>query len=158
MKVLGFEAAERARLTDEQAGRYGRYLLDKYGDNGHPTPDSVLADARSVSSPLHDFFDWDDAVAAQRWRHDQAAYLLRNIRIVYETPDGPRGIRLFLRIEEPETRTATYYFAARVAEDPELSARHREQLVQRLKALRTELDRFDDFIPIAQAIDLVLGN
>ena len=44
---------------------------------GHLTPAQLLAHAASPRSALHALFEWDDTVAAQRYREQQAARVLR---------------------------------------------------------------------------------
>ena len=47
--------------------------------------DDVLKDAKKPTSPLHDYFDWDDDVAAQKWRVEQARRLIRSVRVVIQS-------------------------------------------------------------------------
>lgn len=51
-------------------------------DNGRPKPEVVVDDARSEASPLHDYFDWDDATAAHARRLDVARKLIGAVRVV----------------------------------------------------------------------------
>jgi hypothetical protein len=55
-----------------------------YEDNGVLTPDVVLEAAQEPSHPLHSKFDWDDTVAAHRWRLSQASHLIRNVKVNVE--------------------------------------------------------------------------
>lgn len=48
---------------------------------GHLTPEAVVNAARNTRSPLHPHFEWDDALAAQKHRLDQARSLIRIVRI-----------------------------------------------------------------------------
>ena len=72
----------------------------------HPqgiTPEIVLREASKKSSPLHDHFDWDDTVAAQRWRMEQAAGLIRKIRVTYDTPEGKTiTVRAYVNVRDAE--------------------------------------------------------
>lgn len=67
------------------------------------TPELVLADAREAASPLHAFFEWDDAVAAERYRIDQAGHLIRSVVVTFEEaePSQPRQIHLE-SVEQPQ--------------------------------------------------------
>jgi hypothetical protein len=49
--------------------------------NGRLTPEAVVNAARSTKSPLHWHFEWDDKLAAQAHRLDQARTLIRLIRV-----------------------------------------------------------------------------
>jgi len=48
---------------------------------GTLTPASVVDAARSEESPLHQYFEWDDSIAAEAYRQDQARELIRRIRV-----------------------------------------------------------------------------
>lgn len=54
-------------------------------NNGTLTPDAVVATARNPKSVLHDFFTWDDSIAAQQYRNEQARSLIRSVRIEFKT-------------------------------------------------------------------------
>lgn len=47
------------------------------------TPELVLEDARQKKSPLHQFFEWDDDVAAEKYRLDQAGHLIRSVQVTF---------------------------------------------------------------------------
>lgn len=51
-------------------------------NDGKLTPKAVLEAARSKTSPLHKHFEWDDSVAAERYRLDQAREIIGIIRVV----------------------------------------------------------------------------
>jgi len=46
-------------------------------NGGRLTPDAIVDDAKSHDSPLHEHFEWDDSVAAGKFRIDQARGLIR---------------------------------------------------------------------------------
>lgn len=62
--------AALAKITEQQKGRL--------------TPPAVVDAARDNRHPLHKFFEWDDAIAAESFRLDQARTLIRSIRLVGE--------------------------------------------------------------------------
>lgn len=49
--------------------------------DGELSPAIVVDDARSSDSPLHEYFEWDDAVAAEKYRHVIARGLIASVRI-----------------------------------------------------------------------------
>lgn len=63
------------------------------------TPESVLAEGRNIDSPIHSEFEWDDTLAAEKYRLEQATQLIRHIRIVREDePEQPYKERGFVSI------------------------------------------------------------
>lgn len=51
------------------------------------SPSTVLNASRKKGSLLHDDFEWNDGVAAEKYRLQQARFIIQNITIVQETTD-----------------------------------------------------------------------
>ena len=51
------------------------------------SPETLLEASSDASAPLHDEFEWRDDVAAQKYRLQQAANLIRCITLVVDTND-----------------------------------------------------------------------
>ena len=54
------------------------------------TPEAVVATAKSPKSPLHKFFEWDDSLAAQKYRLHQARNLILSIKFENENGEAQR--------------------------------------------------------------------
>ena len=64
------------------------------------TPSQVLEKARDEGTELHKIFDWDNDVAAEKWRLNQAKKILNHIVIEVETPEKKKEtVRYFLKTE-----------------------------------------------------------
>lgn len=57
-------------------------VADEIGDN-RISPQELLEKARDVNSELHKCFEWNDSIAAEKYRLQQARVVLVNL--VYET-------------------------------------------------------------------------
>lgn len=55
--------------------------------NGELTPQAVLDAARIKTSPLNPHFEWNDSVAAEKYRLDQARNLIRIVRVEDDTAE-----------------------------------------------------------------------
>lgn len=67
--------------------------------DGHLTPADVVETARSDNHPLHPHFEWNDAVAAESYRLDQARSIIRMVRVIDDTSnDGTT--RAFLSVKD----------------------------------------------------------
>ena len=53
------------------------------------TPKTLLDANREVGTPLHDYFEWRDDVAAEKYREEQARYIIRSIIVIDETEEKP---------------------------------------------------------------------
>lgn len=76
-----------ASVADEQGGRL--------------TPRMVVEAAKTKDHPLHRHFEWDDAVAADAYRLDQARNLIRLVRVEDAGASDPQP-RAFLSISDDQ--------------------------------------------------------
>lgn len=61
------------------------------------TPETVLDLARPEDSPLHSMFEWDDTIAAEKYRLSQARSIIQHITIVKGHPRSePVQVRAFV--------------------------------------------------------------
>lgn len=77
---------ELARITDDQGG-----LL---------TPDRVVFEASYEDNVLHRLFEWDDTIAGNAWRVEQARELIRTVRVVVTTKTTQ--IRVVAYVRDPD--------------------------------------------------------
>lgn len=64
-----------AKIAEQQKGRL--------------TPPAVVEAARDARHPLHKYFEWDNEIAAEAYRLDQARVLIRSVRIVGDDDAEP---------------------------------------------------------------------
>lgn len=70
-------------------------ILNRMGEEGRLTPRNVVEEARPEDSPLHPEFDWDDAIAAEKWREKQAHLLIATTILVKEEQEKAGTVRAF---------------------------------------------------------------
>lgn len=63
-----------------------------YDSHGKLTPQLVLDEARAKSHPLHNKFEWDNRVAGEKYRLQQAHELIRSVKIKYARGDDTTGV------------------------------------------------------------------
>ncbi len=92
-QTLAFKGAHKA---DPQT--IGESLASITKDaGGKLTPHAVVNAARAEKHPLHGHFEWDDALAAEHYRLDQARSIIRVVRV--EDADASEGhTRAFLSV------------------------------------------------------------
>jgi len=123
---MKFKATKGSILNQEQAQKYGeRIHIIIEQNNGSVTAPDVLQDAKSKRSPLHSFFEWDNDTAANKYRLEQASYLLRSIRVVVKTNGDEEDIRAFFNVNaKSQTNTQTservYVSVKRVLDEKDL--------------------------------------
>jgi hypothetical protein len=72
-------------MTDDQREAIRQEMARLYQKHGTLTPQAVVQAAQNAKSPMHDCFEWDDKVAGQAFREDQARALIRSVRVEVTT-------------------------------------------------------------------------
>lgn len=150
MKILGFRFQSRSQLTGKKAKQVANALYEIELRSGL-NADSVLDAARERSSILHDLFDWDDTVAAEKWRRQQAANLVRSVHVIYEESDtgNRRESRAFMSVEREERE---YLRVETVMTDQNL----RDQVLQRALAEAEQWrKRYEDMRELAEVFSAI---
>jgi len=69
-------------------------------------PQQVVDEARDPSSPLHPHFEWDDTIAAEKHRLDQARQLIARCKFTITTPAKKEiKVRTFISTEQHGERS-----------------------------------------------------
>jgi hypothetical protein len=97
--------------------------------NGVCHPGALVDEARAIDSPLHPIFEWDDIVAAEGYREDQARHLIASIVVVKEEEDTRPPAFVHTTIEHRRG----YATAARVLSDEELRGQLLEDTIANLR-------------------------
>lgn len=113
-------------------------------EHGELSPKLVLDSARDPDHPLHSRFEWDDSVAGERYRLDQARQLIRVVKLPSE-PGRPSDLRAFVSVRGQDSRAGEYVPTEEAMGDPftrrlVLSAMEREW-----KALKARYEHLAEF-------------
>lgn len=119
-------AAPGAGFADEDAEVIGARVL-ALRQQGALTPERVVDDARPEESPTHRYFEWNDAVAAEKYRVSQATHYLSHIFVV-AAPEG-EPLRVDALVQAPAgTRARVGAVAAEVKGPAEILREARAEL------------------------------
>lgn len=148
-----YKAAAGAMFDDERANVYGS-ALERLQKKGKLTPHSIVDAARWEKSPLHVGFEWDDAVASDKYRRYQARQIMNRLVLVIEKPGAePREVKAYFSVQEaPEEdgRERSYVHVEAVLEDQALRA----QLIERaIREIETWQQRHQDLVEL----ELIFG-
>jgi len=92
--VKDYIAVNGSPYTPKDAKKIGP-VLHALADQGALTARDVVDAARSTNSPLYEYFEWDNKVAADLWRVETARRMLRSIKIKYEEGGEIKETRAF---------------------------------------------------------------
>lgn len=125
-----------------------------YDQHGKLTPELVREEARPKDSPLHSRLEWDDAVAGEAYRLEQAHRLIQSVRVVYRPPaEGveERSVRAFHAVRLQGGYS--YEPIDRVAADPFLSRLVLADMEREWRELRRRYEHFEEFWELVRRDD-----
>ena len=164
------------------------YVIDKYkvsadvvgktmeeieAREGAVTSRNFLEASRPVDSPTHAIFEWDDSVAAEKYRLEQSAHCIRDIRIeIEEVPT--EEVQLKLKLSDPDeipqkpnricarafvntaensgTRPGRYESFAKVMSDEDKRFVAIHNALREFKWLLNKYNFISEFEPVADAV------
>lgn len=89
--IKEYIAVDGSPYSNKDAQKIGP-VLDEISKQSAVTSRDVVDAARSTQSPLHEYFEWDDKIAADKHRLRQAGTMLASIKVKYiEQEKGPDG-------------------------------------------------------------------
>jgi hypothetical protein len=91
-------------------------IRDLENKKGQITPVAVLDAARDESSSLHAFFQWDDSVAAEKYRIDQARTLIVRVQIMITVEHTTIKAPTYVRDPTQDSSLSGYVTTIRVKE------------------------------------------
>lgn len=130
-------------------------LLAIRAKHGTISAETVLEEASSATSPLHEHFTWDDSQAAHAHRLDQARTLIRSVRIWVNEPE-PKRVRAFVNVDAGEHGPRQYLPTVEA-----LSAGPTREIVlrkawQEAAAFRRKYAELEELANVVAAIDETL--
>jgi hypothetical protein len=136
----------------------GQHLQEIYDDNGAITPQLVVETARDDEHPLHGHFVWDDTVAGELYRCNQAAQMIRRVTIRRTTPDGDDVVtRAWVSRTEIEGQAGDeppigqYLPVEVVISSPDLRPKYEQAMEREWKALYAKYKEYQTFIAMVTA-------
>lgn len=128
------------------------HLQAIYDAHQRLTPAIVVDEARPEEHPLHSHFEWNDAVAAEAHRQEQARRLIRSVRVVRQNADGddePTDVRAFHAIRRDDLNS--YEPIERVIADPLMTKMLLADMKREWQAMRRRYEAFQEFWTLVRA-------
>ena len=126
----------KSRLSAEQLAKI---LHDMESQHGTLTPEAIVEEARAADHELHKEFEWNDAIAGQQCRIDQARALIRRVRITmvveHQTISAPAYVH------NPASANQEYVAVRNVRRDEDQA---RDVLIAEFRAAGSHLRRARD--------------
>ena len=127
-------------------------LQQIYDQHERLTPQIVVDEARDEAHPLHDRFEWDNQIAGEKYRLDQARRLIRSVRVVYREAsesEAARTVRAYHAIRDEQGNAyqpVEEIVENQIATKILLQDMHREWL-----QLKRRYGMFEEFLQLVRA-------
>lgn len=142
--VYEWKDGTRGSVSKHDANIIGPYLVEyvtKTGSGG--LIERLYLEAKNKQCPLHSMLQWDDEKAAESFRRQQIAYIVRSI----ETGDR----RAIVSVRTPNQQKYNYSFAMR--EDSRSDRNYRKEVVkQALDRLESWCKEYGDLIELSSLL------
>lgn len=151
---IKYLATEGSRLKDADARILGP-VFESLMETGPIRPQDIVDAARPKHSLIHNYFTWDNAVAAEHWRCEEARYYLRHIEVIRAEAKEP--IRLFHRVGL-DTKEGGYVTLQNILERPGYLAQVREQCQRELIGIQRRYRQYKELIPSIEALQPIIDG
>lgn len=142
-----YKAKPGSWFTDHDAEIIGPEL-EKLIGSGKGTPDEIVKSASKPESPLHRYYDWDDAIAACKWRKQQARLMVNAIVVVRDDDvEMPAFESVPVIVKNPDGTVITngriYQTTSSILDDPEKWSVLKLEIRRDLKAIQRKLKTYE---------------
>ena len=148
--IYKVKSGARLKVSAQVAGEE----CERLESEGRLTPQALVDESRPEDAPLHGCFEWDDTVAAEKWRQAQAAYIIRSVEVTVEESAEPvRAFVATISDESREYRSVGYVLRRADSREALLDSARRDLL-----AFRRKYQTLHELADVIAAIDGAIGS
>lgn len=141
--VYKFKPGSRLKSDPQTAGE----ICAELAANDNLTAKALVDMSRPPDAPLHGDFEWNDTVAAERYREDQARYI---IRCIIKVEEEQTPVRAFFNIDRSEPEYKRIDVILKSEDD---TAKLLKTAMLELQAIRKKYCHLKQLAPVFNAID-----
>lgn len=134
----GFKEFDEGSITPQDAGDE---LTRIQAEHGCLTPQAVVDESRPDDAPLHPAFEWNDAVAGERYRHIQASDLIKTVEVIKPSVDESKPEPVYVNVNRNAQRQQSVVEAVK---SPEMFQSAFMQACERLIAAERAVERLQE--------------
>lgn len=116
------------------------------------TPKTLLDANRDEDTPLYDYFEWRDDVAAEKYRESQAQYIIRSIVIIPDDCDKPE-VRAYSSVVI-DTKP-TYEHIETIVKSADLTQQMLENAKKELFAFQTKYNALRNYVELSEVFTVI---
>lgn len=145
--VYRWKTVSGIKADAQQAGEQFEKLEKTVG----LTAQTVLDANREENTPLHDEFEWDDAVAAELHRLEQARLLIRMICVSPEKQEQNTNVRAFFKVSDANG----YESLNVIIKDEDKYSKLLEQAISEFKAFKNKYHSLTELTPLFETFKII---
>jgi len=121
------------------------------------TPENLVEASRPEDAPLHNEFEWDDAVAAEEFRRTQARLMICNLSIVIDEQKS-EPVRAFFSLQGGfHKNSGTYESTITIMGDDERRKKLLDNAKKELESFKKKYEMLTELSAVFTAIDVVVN-
>lgn len=147
MAIYKWKSGSRVSADAQKVGE----VCERLERKGGLTPKALVDASRHKNAALHDLFEWNNEIAAEKYRETQASYLIRSIEIVSIGTSEP--VRAFVSVTaNEETTERTYINVERALSTNGTREEVLAIALAELKAFERKYSNLEEFANVLEAI------
>lgn len=127
-------------------------VMDQLAEEERLNPTELVEVSRPDDAPLHSEFEWDDSVAAEKWREEQAGAMIRHLVVRIEANEQEYPTRQYFMVQREAN---TYEPIHVILKDEDKTAMLLDQAKRELQAFKAKYAGLNELAEVMKAIDSV---
>lgn len=141
------------------ASQFSQVIRELHQEIGQCDPINLVDASRPGEAECHPLFEWDDSLAAERYREEQARHALRCHVVVYRNPstEADQEVRTFVSVRRDDN-TRTYQETLIAMKNQEDRDRILNRCLAELCQMRRRWQQFSSIADVVTSIDEVIDD
>lgn len=141
--VYQWKFGSRISADPQAAGE----MCKRLETEGRLTAKNLLEENRPEDAPLHNAFEWNDGIAAEKWREQQARHIIHSLVVCKEKTEPVRG---FFHIERSEN---TYHSVETICQSKGMTEQLFQTAIRELTSVQKKYSSIKQLQKVWTAID-----
>lgn len=149
--MISWVKGSRFKVSAEVA----KSVMDQLASKGRLSPAELVEVSRPDDSPLHNEFEWDDSIAAEKWREQTGRVMIASISVTVDDEEQSPPVRAYFNIE----RTSHEYIPTEVIMSDESKKERLLNIAKReLTSFKAKYQTLAELAGVIHAINEVIGD
>lgn len=128
-------------------------VMDRLAEEDRLNAQELVEESRPEDAPLHQEFEWDDTIAAEKYREEQAGALIRHLTVKIEANNQEYPTRQYFMVQKEMN---TYEPIHVILRDEDKTAMLLEQAKREMQAFKAKYAGLKELAAVISAIDSVV--